>query len=157
MVSHTPGMRHFEVDTLIHADPERVWRVLVHHRSWPHWDGSIERVEGQLAEGGSATLYTRASPRPFHLKVSHFDEPSRMVLTGGLPFGLFTGRRIYELAAEQGGTRFRMQELLTGLLAPLIARGIPDLQPSFESFAEGLRRTAESAPRTTEEESGHGR
>ncbi|MEZ5291190.1 MAG: hypothetical protein R2745_08915 [Vicinamibacterales bacterium] len=34
-----------------------------------------------------------------------------------------------------------------GLLAPLIGRSIPDLQPSFEQFAEGLRRLSEGGGR----------
>jgi hypothetical protein len=37
-----------------------------------------------------------------------------------------------------------MQERFTGLLAPLIGRSIPDLQPSFDAFAADLKRWAET-------------
>jgi hypothetical protein len=32
----------------------------------------------------------------------------------------------------------------SGLMAPLIVRSIPDLQPSFNTFAANLKRRAES-------------
>ena len=39
--------------------------------------------------------------------------------------------------------RFEMQEEFTGLLAPLITRSIPDLQPVFDEFARCLKAAAE--------------
>ncbi len=36
-----------------------------------------------------------------------------------------------------------MHEEFTGLLAPLIARSIPDLQPAFDEFAGDLKRAVE--------------
>lgn len=38
-----------------------------------------------------------------------------------------------------------MREEFTGLLAGLITRAIPNLQPSFEEFAEALKRRCEGA------------
>lgn len=38
-----------------------------------------------------------------------------------------------------------MGEEFTGLLSPLIARSIPDLQPAFEEFAKNLKQTSHSA------------
>ena len=40
-----------------------------------------------------------------------------------------------------------MREEFSGFLAPLIERTIPDLQPSFEQFADGLRDMAEERTR----------
>jgi hypothetical protein len=40
-----------------------------------------------------------------------------------------------------------MREEFTGAMSSLIARSIPDLQPSFEQFADGLRRLAEGDTR----------
>jgi hypothetical protein len=37
-----------------------------------------------------------------------------------------------------------MREEYSGPLLPLIGRSIPDLGPSFEQFATGLKRRAES-------------
>ena len=64
-----------------------------------------------------------------------------------MPLGLFTGVRQFTLTPAGAGTEFHMHEVFSGLLAPLIAGSIPDLQPSFEQFADGLRRLSEEAAR----------
>lgn len=62
---------------------------------------------------------------------------------GGLPLGLFLGNRQFILTATATGTHFVMQETYTGPLKGLITRFIPDLQPSFEKFANALKAAAE--------------
>ena len=52
--------------------------------------------------------------------------------------------RTYTLTPEGGGSRFRMREEYTGPLLGLIWRSMPDLQPSFDRFAAGLKRRVES-------------
>jgi hypothetical protein len=42
-----------------------------------------------------------------------------------------------------GRTAFAMREEFTGPMAPLIFRSMPDLGPSFEQFARGLKEQAE--------------
>ena len=37
-----------------------------------------------------------------------------------------------------------MREEYTGILAPLVVRSIPDLQPAFDEFANDLKRAAEA-------------
>jgi hypothetical protein len=44
---------------------------------------------------------------------------------------------------EDGSTRFQMREDFSGPLLPLIGRSMPDLGPSFERFASGLKAEAE--------------
>jgi hypothetical protein len=63
-----------------------------------------------------------------------------------MPLGLFRGVRTFTLAPRPGGgTDFRMREEYRGPLLPLIWRSMPDLGPSFEQFARGLKRRAEDA------------
>jgi hypothetical protein len=38
---------------------------------------------------------------------------------------------------------FAMREAFSGLLAPLITKAIPDLQPSFDEFAANLKKRSE--------------
>jgi hypothetical protein len=67
-----------------------------------------------------------------------------MVWTGGMPLGLFTGTRTFTLTPQpDGSVAFAMSEEFSGLLAPLITRSIPDLQPAFDAFAGDLKRHAE--------------
>jgi hypothetical protein len=73
-----------------------------------------------------------------------FDTPRRLVWSGGMPLGLFVGERTFEiLPADSRGVQFSMSEEYTGLLAPLIAKSIPDLQPAFDEFAACLKAYAE--------------
>jgi hypothetical protein len=60
-----------------------------------------------------------------------------------MPLGLFTGERTYTLQSEGQSTRFTMREQYSGPLASLIVRSIPDLGPSFQQFADGLKKQAE--------------
>jgi hypothetical protein len=69
-----------------------------------------------------------------------------MTWTGGMPLGLFKGVRTFTLTPEgSGSTTFTMREEYSGPLLPLIWRSMPDLGPSFEQFANGLKQRAESA------------
>ncbi len=83
--------------------------------------------------------------RAFPVKVSAFEPAQRMVWTGGMPLGLFKGERTFTLKpGSNGETEFSMCEAYSGLLAPLICRSIPDLQPAFDEFASDLKRAAEA-------------
>jgi hypothetical protein len=114
-------------------------------RRWPELDSSIERVDGTPQAGAAVTVHAKAG-RAFPLKVVDFTPNQRMVLSGGMPLGLFTGRRAYTLVADGDGVvTFAMREEYTGLLAPLITRSIPDLQPSFEEFAASLKKRSEES------------
>jgi hypothetical protein len=63
-----------------------------------------------------------------------------------MPLGLFKGVRRFTLTPRDGGaTDFRMREEFSGPLLPLIGRSMPDLQPAFEQFADGLKQRAEGA------------
>ncbi len=136
---------HYEATTTIDATPDEVWKVLADGPGWATWDSSVINVDGELVEGGKIALTSEANPkRAFKLKVSDVKPGSHLALSQGMPFGLFTGRRTYDLVAEGAGTRFTMREEYTGPMAGLITKSIPDLQPSFDKFAAGLKSTVES-------------
>jgi hypothetical protein len=68
-----------------------------------------------------------------------------MVWADGMPLGLFKGVRTYRLTPQvDGPTTFLMEEVFSGLLEPMISKSIPDMTESFELFADGLKRAAES-------------
>jgi len=137
-------MKSFAVSTVIHATPEAVWAILTDGAKWTSWNPTIEKVEGSISPGGKLKVYTKLSPgRAFPVRVTQFAAPRRMVWTGGMPLGLFKGARTYTLTPQKGGVEFAMREEFSGLMAPLITRSIPDLQPSFNEFAAALKRRAE--------------
>ncbi len=142
-------MKVFAVSISIRARPEAIWALLTDAQGFSSWNSTVESVLGQIALGSRITVRARATPgQAFPVKVSEFVPPSRMVWSGGMPLGLFSGRRTFTLEPqEQGHVRFDMREEFTGLLAPLISRSIPDLRPSFDRFAADLKQRAESVTR----------
>lgn len=128
----------------IDAAATDVWAVLVDVARWSEWDSGVLGVEGSVAPGARLSLRIAANPsRAFTLKVVELAPPSAMTWRGGMPLGLFTGTRTYRLTPRTGGTHFAMREEYTGPMLPLIARSMPDLQPSFDQFAAGLKARLE--------------
>ena len=139
-------MKSFNTTCQIDAPATRVWAVLTDLQAWPKWNTTVPKVEGTVALGNTVTVYTTASPgRAFPVKVAELTPPRSMLWTGGMPLGLFVGRRSYTLTENiPGKTTFTMSEEFSGLLAPLITKSIPDLQPLFVEFAACLKRTSET-------------
>ena len=138
-------MKSFAVSIKIRATPERIWNLLTGAAAYPRWNTTVERVDGTIAPGSSVTVYAKINPgRAFPLKVASFDAPRAMVWSGGMPLGLFRGERTFTLQPGADGTvEFTMREVYSGLMAPLITRSIPDLQPAFDEFAACLKKEAE--------------
>jgi hypothetical protein len=137
-------MRHYESTATIGARPEAVWAILTDAPGYADWDSGVVRVEGTIAPQEKIKVVSEANPkRAFPVEVTEFAPAERMVWSGGMPLGLFRGVRTFTLTPEGGGTRFAMREEYTGPLLPVIWRSMPDLQPSFEQFARGLKQRAE--------------
>lgn len=136
-------MKAFAAEVRIKATPESVWTTLMDVGRWHELDSSITRVEGTPALGATVTVHAKVG-RAFPLKVVEFEPSRRMVLSGGMPLGLFKGQRTYALTPEADGTvRFAMREAFSGLLAPLITKSIPNLQPSFDEFTANIKKRSE--------------
>jgi hypothetical protein len=138
-------MKSFAASVSIQATPETIWSILTDAPRYPDWNPTVTRVEGRIAAGERVSLHVKINPgRAFPLKVATFDSPNRMVWRGGMPLGLFVGERTFILTPKPNGSvDFTMREEFTGLLAPLIGRTIPDMQPAFDEFAAALKREAE--------------
>jgi len=138
-------MKSFSSSILIDAPAARVWRILTDIANWPKWNTTVDKVDGAVTVGSSITVYAKISPgRAFPVKVAELTPPRRMVWKGGMPLGLFVGERTYTLTPRQDGKLyFEMHEEFRGLMAPLITRSIPDLQPAFDEFSRCLKAAAE--------------
>jgi hypothetical protein len=139
-------MKKFSASAEINASPEALWSILTDGERYPEWDPGMERLEGKVAAGEKITAHTKLSPRAFPVTVSVFEPNRKMVWSSGMPLGLFKGARTTTLTPmDDGKTSVTVEEVFSGLLSPLIGRTIPDLQPSFDNFVEGLKQRAESA------------
>lgn len=142
-------MTMFSTSRVIAAPAATLWAILTDGPRYPVWNSTVANLDGAVAPGGVIGLRT-AGPggRRFRLRVTTFEPPRRMIWRGGMPFGLFTGERVFVLEeAGAAGTRFSMTETFSGPLAPLITRSMPDLQPLFDAFAADLDRAAVGATR----------
>jgi hypothetical protein len=139
-------MRYYEATSVIDASPEAVWAVLSDGAAWPAWDSGVDAVEGKIAPDETIKIRSKAAPgRAFPVTVTRFEPPAHLRFSGGMPLGLFRGVRTYEVSpGADGQATFRMREEYTGPLLPLIWRSMPDLGPSFEQFARGLKQRVES-------------
>lgn len=139
-------MKSFRATTKINCSPNVIWSVLTDATSYSEWATGIHQLEGQIADGAVLKLFTVSKPeQPMTLKVKEFVASKTFTLSGGLPLGLFRGNRTFILTPQpDGGTEFVVCEVFTGPLEPILGKMIPDLTPSFEEFAAGLKQKCES-------------
>jgi len=139
-------MTSYSVKRSIVASPDVVWGLLTDAAAFPDWNPAVLGIEGSIADGERIKLTSIVNPdREFKLSVSDVHPPRSMVWSDGMPLGLFKGARTFSLTPQDDGTtEFFMEEVYTGLMAPMITKSIPDMTDSFEQFADGLKAAAES-------------
>jgi len=136
----------FSTRTRIEAAPDHVWGILTDLPAWTTWNTTVTSTEGTVALGNKVTVGVTANPgRAFAVTVAELAPPHRMVWRGGMPLGLFAGTRTYTLSSDGPSTVFDMTEVYTGPMAGMVTRSIPDLQPSFDEFAQCLKSHAEKS------------
>jgi hypothetical protein len=139
-------MKSYEATATIAATPDTIWGILSDAPNYTAWDSGVVRVEGRIAPGEKIKVVSKANPkRAFPVKVTEFVPGQRMTWTGGIPLGLFKGVRTFTLSPQGGATKFTMREEYTGPLLPMVWKSMPDLGPSFQQFAAGLKSRAESS------------
>jgi hypothetical protein len=138
-------MKSFATRTMIAATPAVIWDILTDAPHYPDWNTTVSGIDGAIAPGQTITVHATISPgRAFPLRIVAFDAPVRMLWSSGMPLGLFRGERSFELRPTDGGrVEFAMREDYSGVMAPLITKSIPDLQPAFDEFAACLKARAE--------------
>ena len=138
-------MKSFVATTKIARPPEAIWAVLTDATSYSDWATGVHHLEGQIENGAVLKLFTASKPeRPMKLKVSHLESSKTFTLSGGLPLNLFRGDRTITLTPQSDGTtEFKMREVFSGFLSPIMNRMIPDLTDSFQTYAEALKQKCE--------------
>jgi hypothetical protein len=139
---------HLKTSTDIDASPEAVWAVLSDLPSYPSWNPFIREASGQLAagerldltmqpEGGRAMRF-----RPTVLEA----EPGRELRWRGrlMAPGVFDGEHRFAIEPTAGGSRLVQEERFTGILVPLLAKGLRKRTlPAFEQMNEAVKERAE--------------
>ena len=145
---HRPGssVTAYSVTRTINADPSKIWDLLTDSSSYGDWNDAVISIDGNIAEGERIKLVSIVNPkREFKLNVSNVDAPNQMMWWDGMPLGLFKGERTFKVTPkDDGSSEFFMEEVYSGLMAPMITKSIPDMTESFEQWADGLKAAAET-------------
>lgn len=137
-------MKKYSASATIQASTEKIWKILSDASGYPAWDLSMDHIEGKLALGETVKFFTKLSAQAFPVKVTAFEPGRKMVLTGGMPLGLFRSERTHTLTANKdGSTIFHTEEIFSGLLLPVFGKNIPDLTENFNGFVAALKKQAE--------------
>lgn len=144
-------MKELRSEIEIQAPAERVWMLLTDFAAFPHWNPFIRRASGKIQVG--ERLEVQIQPpgargmtfRPRVLKA----EPQRELRWLGhlLIPGLFDGEHIFTIESlASNRIRFIQREVFSGLLVPLLARGLDaGTQRGFEEMNQALKARAEQA------------
>jgi hypothetical protein len=134
------------VERSIAAPADRIWGLLTDGAGYPGWNPTVISIEGRIAPGEKIALRSTLNPeRTFKLRVELMEAPRRMVWSSGMPLGLFKGTRTFTVEPNGDQSRFTMQEVYTGPLAPLITKSIPDMTENFNEFADAVLQAAEAS------------
>ena len=140
-------MQEYTTVATIDATPDSVWRILTDGGGYAQWNPEIVGIDGTIAAGNRITAHVRlgdGAVRKVPQRVTALDAPRRMEWTGGLPFGLFVGRRTFTVTPSGGGAEFRMHLHMSGPLASLILKSVGNRQPEIDGFSSALKRRAEA-------------
>jgi uncharacterized protein YndB with AHSA1/START domain len=134
----------YRAQVTIEAKPGHVWAALTDFKGWEDWEENTISFDGNATKGGVVTLTSKLQPkRPFVLTVETLVMNEKLVLTSGMPLGMFNGVRTYTLTSLGDATQVDVHEVYSGWMLPLMKGQIPDLQPSFDAFVSGLKRRVE--------------
>ena len=139
-------MFEFVTTSAIRASPQTVWQILTDSRGYAEWNPEIVAIDGRMGPGERLRARVKVGSgaiRPVPLRVTAFEPPARMEWTGGLPFGLFTGRRVLTVTPHEEGAEFRMVVQMSGPLASLMVKSVGDRQSEIDGFSAALKARAE--------------
>jgi uncharacterized protein YndB with AHSA1/START domain len=143
-----PARQHYDTSVCIQAPVETVWRVLTDSAGYRDWNPEILQVDGLMAPGARIKVRVKVKGgaiRTLGLRVTACEPPARLEWTGGMPFGMFVGRRTFVLTRQDACTLFSMHLSMTGPFSPLILKSLGDRQPDIDAFSAALRARVEDA------------
>jgi hypothetical protein len=139
-------VKEYVSTTMIDASPEAVWAILTDGGAYREWNPEIVAIDGRIALGARITAHVRlgdGAVRAVTQRVTALEAPAHMEWVGGLPLGLFVGRRSFSVTPCASGVEFRLHLRMSGPLSPLILKSVGDRQPEIDSFSAALKRRAE--------------
>lgn len=143
--------RLVKTETVIRADPPRVWETLTATESFPQWNPFAREVSGRLEPGSRLTVRIDLDGKvmTFRPTVSMVDPPCELrwevAIAHPRLFHVERGFQLFEHGA--GRTRFVQWELCTGVLVPAVFLGGygAKLYRGYDAMNRALRLRVESS------------
>jgi hypothetical protein len=144
-VTRTTFRLAIAVTKSIEAPAPTIWNLLTDLRAQSKWNSTVTSIEGTVALGGHVSFTVPEAPgQTFKERVVAYDEAKSMVWRLNR-WPLLVGERSYRLTpGVHGSTELAIDEILQGLLLPLIAKSLPDFGVMFERTAADLKAAAEA-------------
>jgi len=137
-------------EIIIHATPEKIWRILTNFNDYYNWNPFIKSIKGNVAVGEK--IIARIEPpeangMTFKPKIVTFVKNKEFSWLGHLLFpGLFDGMNKFELVDNgDGTTKFIQSEIMKGVLVPFFKtilnintkNGFVEMNEKLKELAEG--------------------
>jgi hypothetical protein len=138
-----------QTEIVIHATPEKVWRIFTDFDHYPSWNPFIKSLKGEVKLGHTITV--RVEPpetkgMTFRPKILSLQTNKELSWLGHLLFpGLFDGEHSFELIDNANGTTtFQQSEKFKGILVPLFKKQLNNNTKSgFEAMNKKLKERCE--------------
>ena len=94
---------------VLRQSPESVWNAITDFKAQPSWRKDVKRVE-QVSDGADGVVWREEGSNTLSYRTSESQPPTRLVRTIADTNIAFGGRWVYELAAQDGGTKVTITE-----------------------------------------------
>jgi len=141
--------KEINTEILIHATPEKIWKVLTDFDQYPNWNPFIKSIKGQVQVGNKIAVRLEppgAMGMTIKPKVISLAPNKDFSWRGKLLFrGLFNGEHKFELIDHGNGTTtFKHSEKFNGILIPLFKKLLDyNTKNGFEAMNRKLKELAE--------------
>ena len=94
---------------VLRQSPESVWSVITDFKAQPSWRKDVKKVE-LVGEGADGQVWREEGENSLSFRTTEAHAPARLVRTIADTDLAFGGRWVYELTAQDGGTRVTVTE-----------------------------------------------
>ncbi|MGE8554485.1 MAG: SRPBCC family protein [Chryseobacterium jejuense] len=140
--------KKIETEIVIHATPEKIWKILSNFQNYPTWNPFITEIQGSVEEGNQIQVTIKPKEGKgmvFKPVVLSKKENKELKWLGKLLFkGIFDGEHHFELIDNKNGTtQFIQSEQFSGLLVPFF--NFDNTAIGFNLMNQKLKELAEKS------------
>jgi len=129
------------LQTVIHAPPEKIWRLLTDVNAWPTWQPAIKKAEIAGPVGSGTSFAWKMGGTEIHSKLAVV-VPEKELVWSGRALGAAAIHRWRLEPLKGSGTLVRMDESMDGLLMRAFYSS-EDLKESDQAWLDALKTAAE--------------